>query len=266
MHMNPYHIMGILNITPDSFSDGGKFVNINKAIEHTLQMIKEGANSIDIGGESTRPQAVAISPQEEMDRILPVVEILKKENIAVSVDTRNSQTMREALKYNVDMINDISALTHDPLSVDVLRDSQVKICLMHMRGTPQTMQDTPHYDDVVTEVKNFLADRIQTCLQNNIAKERLWIDVGIGFGKTLNHNITLLKNIDRFLSLGCPILLGTSRKSFIAGIAGHAEPIDRLGGSIASVLQAYTKGIRAFRVHDVMATKQALDVWREVTG
>ena len=265
MKIHPYHIMGILNITPDSFSDGGKFVDVNRAVDHAMHMWEQGADSIDIGGESTRPNAMPVSVNEEIDRILPVIEILKKENVVVSIDTRNAETMRAVLEYNVDIINDVSALTHDAHSIHVVKNSDAIICLMHMVGTPQTMQASPHYDDVVTEVKEFLSERIQTCIDNGIDQNRLWIDVGIGFGKTLDHNLELLRSLDVFQDLGCPLMLGTSRKSFIEKICRNALPDHRLGGSIASVINGYELGVHIFRVHDVLETKQALDVWRAIT-
>jgi dihydropteroate synthase len=257
--------MGILNVTPDSFSDGGKFVDVNRAVDHAMQMWGQGADSIDIGGESTRPNADIISPLEEIDRILPVIEILKKENVVISVDTRNAETMRAALQYNVEIINDVSALTHDINSIDTIKNSNAIICLMHMVGTPQTMQSAPYYDDVVHEVKEFLSERIQTCVNKDIDQNRLWIDVGIGFGKNLDHNLELLRSLDVFQDLGCPLMLGTSRKSFIEKICGNASPDQRLGGSIASIINGYELGVNIFRVHDVMETKQALDVWRAIT-
>ncbi len=265
MKIHPYHIMGILNVTPDSFSDGGQFIDVNRAVDHAMKMWGQGADSIDIGGESTRPHADIISPSEEIDRILPVIEILKKENVIISIDTRNTETMRAALNYNIDIINDVSALTHDKNSIDIIKNTNVIICLMHMMGTPQTMQSAPYYNDVVGEVKSFLAERIQTCIDNGIDRARLWIDVGIGFGKNLDHNLELLRSLDEFQDLGCPLMLDTSRKSFIEKICGNTSPEDRLGGSLASVINGYELGVQIFRVHDVMETKQALDVWRAMT-
>ena len=264
MQAKPYKIMGILNVTPDSFSDGGNTLSVQSAIDHARRMRDDGADIIDIGGESTRPNAIVISPEQECDRIMPVVETLSREGLALSIDTRNALTMREALKYNVAMINDVSALTHDTQSVQVLKKSDCEICLMHMQGTPQTMQQNPLYNDVVIEVKNFLMARIKFCIDHGIDKNRIIIDVGIGFGKTLAHNVTLLKNLDHFNELGCIQLLGTSRKSFIEKVSPPAAPHERIGGSLATIISAYQKGVRFFRVHDVKATKQALDVWRAV--
>jgi dihydropteroate synthase len=265
MPFKPYKIMGVLNITPDSFSDGGQNFNVADAIDKARRMRDDGADIIDIGGESTRPRADIISPQEEMDRIMPVIAALSVEGIALSIDTRNAETMRAVLGYNPEMINDVSALTHDPESVHVIAASDCKICLMHMQGTPQTMQMNPHYDDVVLEVKNFLLSRIKFCEDHGIAKDRIFVDVGIGFGKTLDHNIALLKNLDQFNNIGAGQLLGTSRKSFIEKMTKPVAADKRIGGSLASILQAYQQGVRFFRVHDVLETKQALDVWRGLT-
>lgn len=262
MKSKPYKIMGVLNITPDSFSDGGQNFNMADAIDKARRMRDDGADIIDIGGESTRPRADIISPQEEMDRIMPVIAALSAEGVALSIDTRNAETMRAALGYNPEMINDVSALTHDLESVHVIAASDCKICLMHMQGTPQTMQMNPHYNDVVREVKNFLESRVKFCEDHGIAKDRIFVDVGIGFGKTLDHNIALLKNLDQFNDIGAGQLLGTSRKSFIEKMTETVAADKRIGGSLASILQAYQQGVRFFRVHDVLETKQALDVWR----
>lgn len=254
-------IMGIVNVTPDSFSDGGKFASTDTAIQHGLQLIAEGADILDIGGESTRPSSVVVSPDEEQRRILPVIEGLRNAGALISVDTRNASTMTAALKAGAGMINDISALTHDKESINVLRDSDCRICLMHMQGTPQTMQVNPHYNDVVAEVYRFLEERIQACVEAEIAKDRLMIDVGIGFGKTLDHNLALLKNMSKFHDLGVDILLGVSRKRFIEQICGRdiaAE--DRLAGSLAALAHACRDHLQIVRVHDVAATRQFIDV------
>ncbi|OFW88086.1 MAG: dihydropteroate synthase [Alphaproteobacteria bacterium RIFCSPHIGHO2_12_FULL_45_9] len=253
--------MGIVNVTPDSFSDGGKFASTDTAIQHGLQLIAEGADILDIGGESTRPSSVVVSPDEEQRRILPVIEGLRNAGALISVDTRNASTMTAALKAGAGMINDISALTHDKESINVLRDSDCRICLMHMQGTPQTMQVNPHYNDVVAEVYRFLEERIQACVEAEIAKDRLMIDVGIGFGKTLDHNLALLKNMSKFHDLGVDILLGVSRKRFIEQICGRdiaAE--DRLAGSLAALAHACRDHLQIVRVHDVAATRQFIDV------
>jgi dihydropteroate synthase len=264
MKPDPYFILGILNATPDSFSDGGLYSDPSRAVDHALQMIADGADGIDIGGESTRPNANIISPLDEINRILPIIKILKEKNIFVSVDTRNSETMRVVLDHGADMINDVSALRHDLRSIEIVAGSNAKLCLMHMQGTPQTMQQNPYYKDVVAEVKQFLSEKISVCEQSGISKDRIIIDVGIGFGKTLEHNLMLLKNLRKFNDLSCEIMLGTSRKSFIETMTKPTEPQNRVGGSVASVLSAYQNGVKIFRVHDVLATKQALDVWRGI--
>lgn len=254
-------IMGIVNVTPDSFSDGGEYASTDAAIAHGLQLIVEGADILDIGGESTRPTSIVISPDEEQSRILPVIEGLKNAGALISVDTRNAATMRAAIKAGAGLINDISALTHDADSLNAVRESDCRICLMHMQGIPQTMQVNPQYGDVVQDVYHYLDERIQVCVAAGIAKERLMIDVGIGFGKTLNHTIALLQNINKFHDLGVDILLGVSRKSFIEKICERDIPAqDRLAGSLAALSTSCHDNVQIVRVHDVAATRQFLDV------
>lgn len=254
-------IMGIVNVTPDSFSDGGDFSSTDAAITHGLQLIAEGADILDIGGESTRPTSAVVAPDEERRRVIPVIEGLKNAGALISVDTRNASTMRASLNAGAGMINDISALTYDTDAINVLRDSDCRICLMHMQGTPQTMQKNPQYNDVVKEVYDYLAERIEFCLSNGIAYDRLIIDVGIGFGKTLDHNLALLQNMARFKDLGVDILLGASRKSFIEKMCDRPiDPKDRLAGSLASILPAIRNNLQIVRVHDVAETRQFLDV------
>ena len=260
-------IMGIVNVTPDSFSDGGQFASVDKAIDHGLRLIDEGADILDIGGESTRPGAVRISIDEEIKRVAPVIEGLVDKGVELSVDTRNSSTMRAALAAGADIINDVTALSWDEKSLDVAAQSRAKICLMHMQGEPQTMQANPVYGDVVSEVYDYLEGRIQVCVEAGIAKDRLMVDVGIGFGKTLDHNLALLRNLERFHALGVPVLLGASRKSFIGHICGEKAPADkRLAGSLAAVGQGASQGVQIFRVHDVFETRQFLDVYGAVGG
>lgn len=258
-------IMGIVNVTPDSFSDGGKFYSADNAIQHGLEMIKDGAHILDIGGESTRPNSDMISPEDEQRRILPVIEGLKNSGALLSIDTRNASTMRAALKAGAGMINDVSALTHDVESISILKDSDCRICLMHMQGTPQTMQINPTYKDVVQDVYDYLASRIDFCLKNGINSNRLIVDIGIGFGKTLNHNISLLQNMDKFAGLGVDVLLGTSRKSIIEKICEREiPPQQRLAGSLATLPAAIQTGCRIIRVHDVLETRQFLDVYKRI--
>ena len=256
-------IMGIVNVTPDSFSDGGKFLDAQKAIKHGLQLEKDGADVLDIGGESTRPGAEAVSLDEELSRVIPVIEGLRKEtDIPISIDTRNATVMEEALKVGATMVNDVTALTHDPRSMEVVAKAHVPVFLMHMKGTPEMMQNNPEYTDVVSEVYEYLQERIETCVKAGISKEHIYSDIGIGFGKNLEHNLELLKNIEKFKSLNTKILLGTSRKGFIQKICGESE--ERLGGSLASIVTGLNAEVDMFRVHDVYATKQFIDVYLNI--
>ena len=263
--MRDWTLMGIVNVTPDSFSDGGKFLDPARAIVHGLQLVGEGADILDIGGESTRPGSAPLSVDEEIARVLPVIEGLKGCGARLSVDTRNAHTMQAALSVGAHIVNDISALMHDAESLNVVASAQCDVVLMHMQGTPETMQANPVYKDVVQDVYDYLAGRIAVCEAAGVQKNRISIDVGIGFGKTLEHNLKLLNNIDKFKSLGVDILLGTSRKRFIEAVCANSPADQRLGGSIASVLAAYQKGIRSFRVHDVKATDQALSVMAAIS-
>lgn len=267
--MNLPHLMGIVNVTPDSFSDGGAYLVTEKAISHALRLMDEGANSIDIGGESTRPHASPLSPDEEQARVLPVLAGLAQEaaqrGIKLSIDTRHASTMKTALNEGASIINDVSALTHDPASLQVAVQSNAQIVLMHMQGTPQTMQTKPHYENVVEDVFAYLQKRIAACEAAGIKKEHLIADPGIGFGKTPEHNITLLRNVDRFQALGVPILIGASRKSFIEALTGPCPPDQRLGGSLAAALAAAQRGARYLRVHDVKETRQMLALYGFLT-
>lgn len=254
-------IMGIVNVTPDSFSENGVNYYPETAIKNALQMIKDGADILDIGGESTRPGAEMVPPEEEMRRVIPVIEGLKDCSVPISIDTRNAKTMQAALDAGTSIINDVTALTGDPDSLDIAAGHDGLVCLMHMQGDPQTMQTSPQYQDVVTDVIDFLKGRINVCLDADISKDRLIIDPGIGFGKTLEHNLALFHNLDRFETLGVPVLLGASRKSFIAKICGDVPADQRLPGSLAACLWGYEKGVRMFRVHDVKQTAQALKIW-----
>jgi dihydropteroate synthase len=258
-------LMGILNVTPDSFSDGGRYTNQHSAVQQALRMAEEGADIIDIGGESTRPGAKTVSPQEETERVLPVIQALKGKVPLISIDTRNAAVMKAALESGAGMINDVTALTHDPQSLSIAASFDVPVCLMHMRGNPQDMQNAPKYESVVDEVLEYLLERTTACLTAGIKRENIIIDPGIGFGKTPAHNLALLKNLDRFVATGFPILLGTSRKSFIEKIsADQSTPDERLGGSLASVLWGWNKGVSFFRVHDVRETAQALKIYQAI--
>lgn len=257
-------LMGIVNVTPDSFSDGGRFIDPAKAIEHGLRLATEGAAILDIGGESTRPGADAIAPEAEQARVIPVLEGLRDSGAILSIDTRNAATMRAALKAGAGMINDISALTHDPDSLGAAADSDCLVCLMHMQGGPKTMQDAPVYRDVLKEIYDYLEGRIEACEKAGVNRSRLFLDPGIGFGKTQDHNLTILKNINYFSALGVPVLLGASRKRFIESLCPGAGPKDRLPGSLSACIAAYAKGVRHFRVHDVAETAQALTIARSI--
>lgn len=250
-------VMGILNVTPDSFSDGGKFVSKAAAFARAEQLLEEGADILDIGGESTRPNAPFVSEQEEMDRVLPVLEALQTLNCPISLDTRRTKVMREALKIGVDLINDVSAL-EDEGALELLKNQDVAICLMHKQGNPDTMQIAPNYAHVVEEVLAYLRGRVEVCLAAGVDARRLLIDPGFGFGKTLQNNLDLLLNLPRFSDeLGIPLLVGMSRKSMLGEMTGEREPTLRLGASIAVALFAAEVGAKVVRVHDVRETRQA---------
>lgn len=261
----PY-LMGIVNVTPDSFSDGGRFFDPAAAMAQGARLAGEGAQILDIGGESTRPDAAPVTPDEEIRRIIPVIEGLRGRAPWISVDTRHAATMAAALKAGANFINDVSALTHDPESLPLAARAGVPVCLMHMRGTPQTMQQNTTYSHVVEEVFDFLSERIAACRAAGIARENLIVDPGIGFAKTVEQNLALLEKIDRFSDLGAPVLLGASRKRFIAALDRDAAPEDRLPGSLAAVLAARARGVTLFRIHDVAATRQALAVFDAIGG
>jgi len=257
-------ILGVVNVTPDSFSDGGMTPTATLAIEHARALIVDGADILDIGGESTRPGARPVSLDEELERVIPVIETLAGEGTRVSVDTRHASVMAAAIAAGACIVNDITALEGDPQSLGVVSPSNASVVLMHMRGDPQNMQDEPSYTDVVSQVRDYLAARIKVCEGAGIAKQRIAIDPGIGFGKTLEHNLELLRNLDAFASLGCPLVLGVSRKSFIGHLSGEDVPARRLAGSLAAGLSGVARGAAILRVHDVAQTRQALDVWRAV--
>ena len=244
-------IMGVLNVTPDSFSDGGQFLDTDKAIEHGLKMAAEGAAIIDIGAESTRPGAEPVTVDEQIRMVVPVIEALcKRIKVPISIDTSRSEVAKAALQAGAAMINDITAL-NDERTGELAAEQQVPVVLMHMQGTPATMQAEPKYQNVVGEVLQFLLERAQRAEEFGIPKERIFIDPGIGFGKTLEHNLELLRNIDKFVATGYRMLVGTSRKSFIGKITGREKPSDRIFGTAASVALCVTGGVSIVRVHDV---------------
>ena len=256
-------IMGILNITPDSFSDGGVYHSKpTKAIQTAIKMVKMGADIIDIGAESTRPGARLIKPEIEIKRLRPILKGLKRKNIRISVDTRNSLTMKFALDEGVQIINDVSALNHDSNSINVIRSSRCFIILMHMQGNPKNMQKNPRYKFAPRDVYNYLKKQITKCEKNKINKNRIIIDPGIGFGKTSKHNIQILQNLKIFHKLGCNILIGLSRKRFISDLSKKEEPIGRISGTIAANQFALDQGVDIIRVHDVKEAMQAKLVWQ----
>jgi dihydropteroate synthase len=256
-------IMGIVNVTPDSFSDGGRYLAPDAAVAHGLGLEAEGADLLDIGGESTRPGAQPVEPEEEWRRVGPVIAGLAAQaRVPLSIDTRHAEIMRRAADAGVHLINDVSALTHEPQSLRVVAGTGLPVVLMHAQGDPRTMQADPAYDDVVLDVYDMLEARIAACEQAGLARSRLVVDPGIGFGKTLAHNLALLGHLGVFHGLGCALLLGASRKSFIARLSGAAAA-DRLPGSLAAALLGAAQGVQFVRVHDVAATRQALAVWQE---
>ena len=254
-----FRIMGVVNVTPDSFSDGGLFLDADKAIAHGTELAKQGADILDIGGESTRPGAEPVSADEELRRVLPVSEGLADAGTQISIDTSKAAVASAALKGGAALVNDVTALRGDPRMVEVVAESGVGCCLMHMLGEPRTMQDEPRYGDVVSEVKAFLSERMAFALANGIAEEQIILDPGIGFGKTIEHNLELLRRLDELVALGRPVLVGFSRKSFLGRITGR-EVDERLASTIAVNVLAFERGARVFRVHDVAPTKDALAV------
>ncbi|MGM3388996.1 dihydropteroate synthase [Stutzerimonas stutzeri] len=256
------HVMGILNVTPDSFSDGGQHANLDAALRHAQAMVAAGATLIDVGGESTRPGARVVSPLEELERVAPVVEAITRElDVVISVDTSTPAVMREAARLGAGMINDVRSLARDG-ALDAASDSGLPVCLMHMRGEPADMQDDPRYEDVVAEVRSFLEARMQACASVGIGAERIVLDPGFGFAKTVAHNLSLFKRMESLHALGRPLLVGVSRKSMIGKVLGR-DVNDRLYGSLALAALAVDKGARILRVHDVA---QTVDVVRMIAA
>ncbi|AAP95569.1 dihydropteroate synthase [[Haemophilus] ducreyi] len=254
-------IMGILNFTPDSFSDSGQFFSLDKALKQVEKMLNDGANIIDIGGESTRPNAQIISLAEELDRVIPLVEAARKRfDCLISVDSSKATVFEEAAKAGADILNDIRALT-EPQALTTAVKLALPVCLMHMQGNPQTMQQRPKYDDVLAEVSDFLNQRIFECITSGIAKQHIILDPGFGFGKTVQHNYILLKHLKAFADSGFPVLAGLSRKSMIGAVTGKSVE-QRTAGSITAALLAVQHGARIIRVHDVAETADALKVWQ----
>ena len=252
-------VMGILNVTPDSFFDGGRYVDREQALDHARQMFADGADIVDIGGESTRPGAAPVPLEDELARVIPLVETLASEQRLVSVDTMKPAVMKAAISAGAAMINDVRALS-EPGALDTVAASAVAICVMHMRGLPHNMQAAPTYVDVVEEVHGFLVQRAQACEAAGIAAARIAIDPGFGFGKTMAHNLALLRSLSSLAAAGYPVLVGLSRKSTIGTITGR-DPLERIAGSIGAALAAVARGAAIVRVHDVRETVDALKVW-----
>jgi dihydropteroate synthase len=267
--------MGILNVTPDSFSDGGRFLDAGAAIAHGRALLADGADILDVGGESTRPGAEPVPEAEELRRVLPVLEGLAGEGseAQLSVDTYKSAVARAALEAGASLVNDVTAFRADPQMAGVVAQSGADCCLMHMLGEPRTMQEDPRYEDVVDDVKAFLEERLEFAVREGVARERILLDPGIGFGKTDAHNLELLRRLPELTTLGAPIVIGTSRKGFLGRImarsGGATEPVgvaERLAGSVASNVLAYERGASVFRVHDVAAVREALAVAAATLG
>jgi len=259
-------LMGVLNVTPDSFSDGGDFLDPEKAASHAAAMLDEGAHIIDVGGESTRPGSDPVSPDEEICRVVPVIEqiLARRPDAVVSVDTHRATTGEAALVAGARIVNDVTALRGDPRMAELVASARCPVILMHMLNEPKTMQRDPHYNDVVREVRDFLAERTEHAVTAGIEPENVIVDPGIGFGKTLEHNLALLYHLDALVDLGFPVLVGASRKSFLGKITCVEEAKDRVSSTVAANIIAYERGATLFRVHDVRANREALEVTRAV--
>lgn len=259
-------LMGIVNVTPDSFSDGGRWFDITQAIEQGLRLAEQGADILDIGGESTRPYATPVDVEEELRRTVPVVrELCRQTRLPISIDTSKARVAQAALEVGAEIINDVTGLMGDPAMAQLARQSQAGVCVMHMQGTPQTMQDQPRYDDVVAEVRSYLAQRLQELVQQGLDPASICLDPGIGFGKTHQHNLTLLAATHAFVSLGQPILIGHSRKGFIGKVIGDPQA-DRTAGNIGVALAVACQGAQAIRVHDIQPVRHALLLFAAAGG
>lgn len=261
-------LMGILNVTPDSFSDGGDFFDPERAAKQATAMLDEGAQIVDVGGESTRPGSDPVTPEEELRRVIPAIRGIldARPDTIISIDTYRAATAEAALEAGAYLVNDVTALRGDPALVNVIADAGCPVVLMHMLGDPKTMQQEPRYEDVVREVRDFLAERAEYAESAGIEPGNIILDPGIGFGKTLQHNLTLLDHLDAIAELGYPVLLGASRKSFIGGISGLEEAKGRIAGTVATSVLGYERGATLFRVHDVRANREALEVAAAVLG
>ena len=257
-------IFGIINVTPDSFSDGGDALALEDALRRGKAMLDAGADILDVGGESTRPGAAPVGIEDEIARAVPVVRGLSDLGAKVSIDTRHAPVMEAAIEAGATIINDVTALSHDPDALDLAVASGLPVILMHMQGDPGTMQDNPQYEDAAQDVFDYLKQRVAECEAAGMDRSRIAIDPGIGFGKTLDHNLDILARLNLYRDFKCPVLLGVSRKTFIGKLGGDAAPKERLGGSLAAVLAAAARGVRLFRVHDVAETRQALTIWQAI--
>ena len=256
----PFEIMGVVNVTPDSFSDGGEWFEADAAVTHGLELAAEGAEILDIGGESTRPRALPVPEDEELRRTIPVVRALARTGATVSIDTTKLRVAEAALDAGAGYVNDVTAFRAAPDLAGLVADRGARCCLMHMLGDPRSMQEDPRYDDVVDDVKAFLLERAEFAVREGVREERIDLDPGIGFGKTINHNLELLRRVDEIVALGFRVLIGVSRKSFIHRLADVPDPHDRAPGTIAANVLALERGARVFRVHDVAQARQALTV------
>jgi dihydropteroate synthase len=253
-------IMGILNVTPDSFSDGGEWFDFGEAVEHGRALVAEGADILDVGGESTRPGAAPIAVDEELRRVVPVVSALRDVDAQLSVDTMKLAVAEAAVEAGATFVNDVTAFRYDPAIAGLVADRGCDCCLMHALGEPRTMQKDPRYGDVVDDVRAFLEQRVRFAVGEGVREERIVLDPGIGFGKTLDHNLELLRRLDEIVAIGFPVVIGTSRKSFLGRLTGRDDPHDRVAATLATTVLALERGAQIFRVHDVAPTKDALAV------
>lgn len=256
--MLDFEVMGVVNVTPDSFSDGGRWLDPEAAVAHGLALVGEGADLVDVGGESTRPGAQAVGADAERERVVPVVTALAARGARVSIDTAKASVAAAALDAGASYVNDVTALRGDTEMAGLIAERGCECCLMHMQGEPRTMQDDPRYDDVVDDVRAFLEERVAVAVAAGVDEARIQIDPGIGFGKTLEHNLQLLARLDELAALGFPVVIGTSRKGFLGRLTGHREPTDRVAATLATVVLAHSAGARVFRVHDVAPARDAL--------
>jgi dihydropteroate synthase len=253
-------IMGILTVTPDSFSDGGEWFDFDEAVQHGRALVAEGADILDVGGESTRPGAAPVALDEELRRVVPVIRVLREVGAQLSIDTMKLTVAEAAVEAGATFVNDVTAFRHEPELAGFVADRGCDCCLMHMLGEPRTMQDDPRYVDVVDDVRAFLEERAEFAVGEGVREERIMVDPGIGFGKTLDHNLELLRRLDEIVALGFPVVVGTSRKSFLGRLTGRKDPHDRIAATVATTVLALERGAAVFRVHDVAPTKDALTV------